>query len=241
MRDVYRLTVLICLLFASLARAGQSEDIALDKLPQNATDTLKVEFPGAELLHARKEMEDGKECYVVTIMHKGRQSEHYVSLGGRHVFAKQAFSFTVLPRRFAGVIALSLLPGAIAGAIARLLVQAAKGNRLSVLSEWLAAWVGAVIGISVILSQMTTVPREKDVVVFSLICAVCGGIAASVVETVGLTIQSFRGHRIVYRRWILSCCVVVCIFLCLSILVDMLRIDRENEYFRAQAMKLPPG
>lgn len=55
-----------------------------------------------------------------------------------------------------------------------------------IISEWLAVWVGAVIGISILLSQLAAVPYENDVLVFGLIAAVCGGLSASVVEAVGL-------------------------------------------------------
>lgn len=228
------------LLFAPLARAGQGEDIPIDTLPRKAADALKVVFPGAELLHARKEIEDGKECYDVTVMDKGRERDYFVSRAG-HVFTKQAFSFTVLPKRLAGYILLSLLPGAVAGTIVRWLIQVIMVNHLSIISEWLAVWIGAVMSIGIVLSQLSTVPREKDVVVFGLICIVCGGISASVITAVALISQSLRGLRLGYRQWILGCCILGGVFLCLVVPVEMLRVERENEYYKAQAMELPYG
>lgn len=240
MSKSFGLTVLVGFLCISPATAGQGEDAVLVGLPHKAVRALNEAFPGAEFLHVRKELEGDKECYVVTVMHTGRQSEYYVSRDG-HVFARKVFSVMTLPKQLAGYLVLSLLPGAISGAAARALVQATKRRQLSVMLEWLAAWVGAAIGIGIVLTQMATVPREKDTVALGLIIAICGGISASVVESVGLVIQSLRGLRPSHLRSLFVCFTLACAFLCLSIPVDMFRTERENEHYRTQAMKSPHG
>src|SRR5947209_11334824 len=145
-------TVAICLLFSPSARAGQGEDVALDKLPPGVLERKFGFPPGTELLHARKEVEDGKEYYVVTVLHKGRQSEYFVSRDGRSDALKKTFSVAELPDTLLAYLLLGLLPGAIPGAAAALLARAVRGGRLSALVGWFAAWAGAAIGIGVCLS-----------------------------------------------------------------------------------------
>ena len=80
MRNICGLTMLGCMLFTSLSRASViTEEITLDMLPQASTDHIEQVLTGAELLQAWKEVENGKECYSVRIMYKGRILEYYVS------------------------------------------------------------------------------------------------------------------------------------------------------------------
>ena len=237
MSNVFRYAVLGYLLSSSIASANDAEDISPVKIPLGVRNGVNAVFHNAKLLHSRKESENNRECYVVTIMYEGRQSDLYVSPDGRHVFTKVAFDFAELPRRLVGFIVLSLIPGMITGVAARQLIRSLRSSRTSILTEWFASWVGAAGGIGIVLSQLATVPREKDLLVYLFICTLCGGFSASAIQSVAIFGQLVRGYRIGSCRLILICCIVSCVFLSLTILIDMLRVERENEYFKSQAMK----
>jgi hypothetical protein len=172
-------------------------------------------------------------------MRNGRQSEYYVSRDG-HVFARKVFLIAGLPQQLTGYLALSLLLGLIPGSASWVLAQVAVRRQLSVMLEWLAAWIGATIGIGVALTQ-AKVPRENDLVVLGLISAICGGVSASTVESVGLASKLFREPRYGHLRSIFICVALACVFVCLSIPVDIFRAERENEYYKSQVMKSPHG
>lgn len=243
MKFVCGLTMLLgCLHFTSLAKASAGGEIALNKLPQHVTDRIRDSYSDAKLLRAWKEAEHGKECYSVRIMSSDRIIELYVSPdGGALVTKEQGFSLTKFPERLMAYFLLLVLPGAIAGFCVRWLIQAAKGKTLSVLSEWLSAWIGAGIFIAILLTALTTASRNKDAAIIGAVCVVWGAISASLVEVIGLTVQSVRGYRVGCRRWILGICLVGLVFLGVSIPVDMLSIERENQYLRAIAMRPPAG
>jgi hypothetical protein len=240
MQNLCCLVLLAPLLLASTARAGDGDEVALATLPPAVTDIITEFYPGAELLQAWKEAEDGKECYLVRIMGKGRVIDLYVAPDGRMLASKRdVFSLEYGPGLFREIALFLLLPGVVAGAVAWWMTQAARGEKVSVMTEWCAAWVGAVIGIGLLLSQLATVPREKDWLVIGLMCAVWGAVSASIVEGLGLLVQSIRGYRPSCRRWILGLSLAGVVFLSLSIPVDMLRNHRVNEYYRAIALSPP--
>jgi hypothetical protein len=225
---------------ASLARASDSEEIARDKLPQAVSDHIKHAYIGAELLRAWKEMEGDKQCFVVEVVYQDHKFELYASSDGRILALKREVVLSSGLWAFLHDSVLFLLvPGVIAGALARWLAQALTSNKLPVLLEGLSAWIGALIICAVILATVTTVPRHKDPVVISATSLVWSAIAASLVEILGLTAQSFRRYRVVRRSWIIGFCLSTLVFLCLSIPVHMLRADRENQYFRALVMSRP--
>ncbi len=232
MRWVWGWIALGCLVTTSRVLAGDDEQLTPDQLPAEVTS--QVRESGAEPLHARKEVEDGKVCYTVTAAYKGRVIELYVSPDGSALTRKrEAFSLARWP---AGSALFLLLPGVVAGAVARGVVRAAQGRPLSVQAGWLTAWVGAGVGAGLVVFNLATVPREKDVLVLGGYCIVWGAIAASVVEVVALVVQSGRsgGAR---RRWIIGCCVVAAVALALSIPLDVLRVERENRYFKKLTLR----
>jgi hemin uptake protein HemP len=71
--------VLICAP-ASL-RAGQHIDI--EKLPENVVKAIQERLPGAQLLSAEKERDDGKIEYEVKIQHDGNKYEVELTEDGR--------------------------------------------------------------------------------------------------------------------------------------------------------------
>lgn len=236
LRTAYLLAVAGCLLTAMQARSSD------DKLPQTVDSRIRIIFPNVKVLSVQKETEDGRECYVVGIMHGDQSNDLYVSSDGDIVALKHpVFSLTTWRKQLIGWLTIALVPGVIAGSFSRWLFQVATGKRLSILMEWLSAWVGAVICIAILLSQVASVPREKDVLVIGLLCVVWGALSTSFVEAIGLTVQSYRGSRIGCRRWVFGCCLLGFVFLAFSIPVDMLRMKRENQHYKALAMRPSTG
>ena len=172
MRNICGMTMLGYLLFATMARASDGEEIAIDKLPQDVTDHIKSAFNGAELLHARNDVDGRKWCYTVRIMYKGRIIDLYASPDGVAVATKEVFLFSKLPEQLLDDFLFFILPSAIAGAFARWLNQTVQGSKLSVLSEWFSAWFGAGVIIGIHLSAISTVPREKDLLIIGAWCVV---------------------------------------------------------------------
>src|SRR5262245_11029268 len=208
-----------CFVVTSRASADEGEQLAADQLPSKVTWHIREAF-GAEPLHGRKEVEGGKSCYVVTATHKGEVIEIFASPDGSPLVRKtEAFSLTRWPDRLVGCALFLLLPGLVVGVIARWMVRAARGQPLSVPAGWLSAWVGAGVGMALVVFNLTTVPRQKDVLVLGAYCVVWGAIAASVIEVIGLAVQS-RRPAVSRRRWVIGCCVVVGVSLALSIPLD---------------------
>jgi hypothetical protein len=239
MRALYGLTVAICLLFTSTGRASDEQAIALDQVPKPAVETMREFFPEAELLQATKLVENGKECYLVTFRDRERVRSYYVRPDGSALLLKEeVFSFADATRWLLGGGLLLLLPGVIAGVITRWLAQVGQSNQLSVPAEWLAAWIGGVFIIGILLAAITTF-REKDWLVIGLKCAVWGAAAASIVQLLGLVVQSIRGSRASCRRWILGLSCAAVVFLLLTIPVDMLWKHRSNQHNLALALRAP--
>ena len=167
MRCVGAWAALGCLVVASPASAGDGEQFAADQLPPEVASSIR-EASGAEPLHARKEVEGGKACYVVTATHKGQVIEIYASPDGPALVRKtEAFSLARWPDQLAGCAVFLLLPGVVVGAAARGVVRAARGRPLSVPAGWLSAWAGAGVGMALVVFNLATVPRDKDVPVLA--------------------------------------------------------------------------
>jgi hypothetical protein len=235
----YLLTTIGCLLLTLQARGG-SEAIAIGDLPPAVDDHIKSLYADAKVVSVRKETEDGKECYSVTILHAGRTIELYASPDGARITWKEGpITLDTIIDNYIAHLLLALLPGTIAGLLLMWLVQAQRQRRLSVLSRWLLAWLGASIAICVILLSLSTVARHKDAVVTAIDCIVWGAISASFVEVISITTQSVFGYRPSCRRYAIGLCVVILFLLSLTIPVDILRIERENQYFKSLAFKHP--
>jgi uncharacterized membrane protein YkoI len=53
----------------------KAEKITPDKLPQKIKDTVQARLPGAEIISAEKEKEEGKVVYDLELKHEGRKYE----------------------------------------------------------------------------------------------------------------------------------------------------------------------
>jgi hypothetical protein len=238
MRWVWGWTAVSCLVVVSPARAGDGEQLAPDQLPPDVANRIREAF-GAEPLHGRREVEGGKARYIVTATHKGQVIEIFASPDGAALAPKsEEFSLARWPGRLAEAALFVLLPGVIVGAATRGIVQAARGRPLSVTAGWLSAWAGTGVVMALVVFNMATVPRDKDVLVLSGACAVWASIAASVVEVIVLAWRtgSGQGDRAV-RRWVIGCCVVAAVSLALTIPLDILRIERENRYYEKLTLR----
>lgn len=239
MRTLHGLTMIGCLLFASTGRASDEQAIALDQVPKPAIDGLREFFPEAELLQATKLVENGKECYLVTFRDRQRVRSYYVRPDGTALLLREdVFSLRDFTGLLLGGGLLFLLPGVVAGLLTRWLAQVGRSNQLSVLSEWLAAWIGAVFIIGILLSALNTF-REKDWLVMGLICVVWGAASASIAEVLGLGVQWIRGSRASCRRWVLGFTGAAIAFPSLTLPVDMLWRHRSNQHNLALALKVP--
>lgn len=76
-------------LFAALLLGGSSiallsagEKIKVADLPAAVVKAIEAKFPGAELLSAEKELDDGKLEYEVKIKHAGKKYEVEVTADG---------------------------------------------------------------------------------------------------------------------------------------------------------------
>lgn len=241
MRYKCLLVAIVCLLIALQAQGG-SEEIAINDLPPIVERVIKDESSDTKILYVRMETEDGKYCYSVMIAKAGRIREIYVSPDGVVVaYKKEPLTLNTIVNvddiiDFSLII---LLPSTIAGLLLRWTVQTARGKRLSVLSSWLLAWLGASVAICVILLLLSTFPREKDIVIVAIISIVWGAISASLVEVASLTVESVLGYRSPCWRWVIGLCGVGLAFLTLSIPIEILRIERTNQHLRALALRPP--
>ncbi len=237
------LLVAIGCLRITLQTQGSSEEIAINDLPPVVEGRIKDEFIGkadAKILYVRKETEDGKECYSIMVAQAGRIREIYVSPDGVVVAYKEGpLTLDKIVDNIINLALFALLPGVIAGLLLRWTVQTMREERLSVLTGWLLAWLGVSIAFCVILLSVATVPREKDVLMVVISSIVMGAISASLVEIISLTVQSVLGYRSNYWRRLIGLCGVGLTFLSLSIPVNILRIERENQYLRALALRPP--
>jgi hypothetical protein len=232
------LALLSCLALSPPCRGDEGVEIDFNRMPQAARDRLAETFPGADFLQAWQIVENGNECYVVRPFGKDSIREYYVSPDGAAIIIRdQVISATQIPRWLLGILCVALVPGALAGACTRWLAQGVYEGKLSVVSEWLVAWLGATLGIGFLLSQVARVPRYTDSLADVLACLALGAISASIVEVLGLTAQSLRGYRARCCRTILVTSVTGFVFLALSAPIDMLRIERQNQHFKSVTLR----
>src|SRR5262245_41314881 len=182
MRKACGSALLTCLLLASPANANDEQEIALDQLPRKVGDLARKFFPGGEMLRARRLVKDGKECYIVTVIERGQPVEAYVEPDGHMIAGKsESIRSAQLLEELVYCALFPLFPLVVTGAIARRLAQGMFGEKLSVLWEWASAWAGGAIPIGLLLLNVTTVPRHKDLLIITALCAVCGAVSASLV------------------------------------------------------------
>jgi hypothetical protein len=239
MGRVRALVVLGCFLFSPMAKAGEREEVKLNKLPRQVTDAVKHSFTNAELLLAWKELESGNECYTIHIIDNDSHRHYYLysSPDGTFTAFQQDISFLTIWRGLIGAFEFPLLLGVTASVLVQLVVLI---RGVSVWWGWFSMWIGAATILCILISSRITVPEPCKGYYSVVIIAfyfVWGAISASVVQVVSLATQSVLRYRPNCRRQILGFCIVILISLSFSILVNIMSIDRDNQCFKKQAMR----
>ncbi len=80
------------------ARADEEEKISLDKLPKAVADAVKDKYPGAELVGAEKENENGKTAYEIKIKDKGKKLEVSFTPAGVLTTVEEEIDAKALPK-----------------------------------------------------------------------------------------------------------------------------------------------
>ena len=236
-----RAVVLISLISAQPARAADAEEVPPDKLPPKVTEELSNWSKDAEVVAATREREDGKECYLVTLVDKGQRMDLYVAPDGRFCGRKeQEVTGKDLSGLLLAALGLSVIPGAIGAAGARILIQCLRLKRRSELLEWTAAWFGGAIVMGILWSMLATLRLHRDLIVVVLLCSIVGGISASIIQIVALTIQWIRGCRTASPLWIFVFFLIAVTILCLAIPFEVLRRQRFNQAVKAHALRPVP-
>jgi uncharacterized membrane protein YkoI len=92
------------LLGTAAARADE-EKVPLDKLPKAVTEAVKAKFPGAELVSAGKETENGQLLYEVALKHKGHKMDVTFKADGTLVSVEKEITAQDLPKAVAKTLA----------------------------------------------------------------------------------------------------------------------------------------
>jgi uncharacterized membrane protein YkoI len=92
--------VVALVVLTASARADE-EKIPLDKLPKAVVDAVKAKFPGAELVSAEKEKENGEIVYEVAIKYKDQKIEVTCKEDGSIVSIEKEISVKDLPKEVA--------------------------------------------------------------------------------------------------------------------------------------------
>jgi uncharacterized membrane protein YkoI len=77
---------------------AKEEEVPLDKLPKAVVDAVKAKFPGAKLLEASKETENGATTYEVTVDHKGQEFDISLTPAGKIVEVEREIEIADLPK-----------------------------------------------------------------------------------------------------------------------------------------------
>lgn len=230
MRWRFVLTALGSLLAPPLVSAGDDEFLKPDRLPPAVVSRIREEF--GEPVVAQKEVEGHRACYVVTTLGEDSIFAVYASPDGTAVARKRTFLMVDWADRLVwGALYLSV-PVVAAGLITRTLVRAARGAPLSPPAGWLAAWVGPTAGAALVVFNLATVPRDKDVPVLVAGCALFGAVAASMVEVGVLALTAGRVDGVGRLRWGAAFVAMAVVAAALAIPLDMVRIERENRYYK---------
>lgn len=239
MRKVHGL-ILVWFLFASAPLcASDAEEVELDKLPQNSVERIQkfVSEQHAQLLNVWKETDGNKECYIIRIERYGRTLDYYISPRGSIILKENGFAAEKLPKYLLEFGLIFILPGIIGGTFSRIVFLYMGYERLSIGLEWISAWIGAMCACAVLPALSNS--RDKDWLIIVLVCAAAGISAASIIEMIGLTIQSARKYRIGNRRYIIGFFVVACTFYFLTIPVIFWGNMRHNQHTRDHVMRIP--
>ncbi|MBI1917520.1 MAG: PepSY-like domain-containing protein [Planctomycetes bacterium] len=98
------LAVTLGLAEARTARADE-EKVPLDKVPKEVMDAVKGRFPGAKLLGASKEKEDGKTVYEISLTYKNHHHDVTVQPDGKVLGIERELPAKDLPKAVAEALA----------------------------------------------------------------------------------------------------------------------------------------
>src|SRR5262245_204745 len=91
------LAALLGLVLAAGSWAGEGK-VPLDKLPKKVVAAVKAKFPGARMVGASTEKEEGKTVYEVTLKHKGRNVDVTLETDGTIVSVEKEIRHKELPK-----------------------------------------------------------------------------------------------------------------------------------------------
>jgi hypothetical protein len=98
------LVSLAFLFSAVLVAVGDEEKIPLAKLPKKVISAVKTKYPGAKLISATKEIEEGETYYNVSIKHKDEDLELTFTPRGKLVEIAREIDVEDLPKAVAEAI-----------------------------------------------------------------------------------------------------------------------------------------
>jgi uncharacterized membrane protein YkoI len=77
---------------------GDEERIPLDKVPKAVREAVQARFPGAKLLGAEKEVENGKTQYEIAVKHEGKKIEATLTHEGKLLEFETRIAVKDMPR-----------------------------------------------------------------------------------------------------------------------------------------------
>ena len=92
------------LLVVSAPARADEQKVPLDKVPKAVLNAVKARFPGAELVEAAKETEDGKSVYEVSVKNKGQKIDVTLSSDGAIQLLEKTISAKDLPKTVAAAL-----------------------------------------------------------------------------------------------------------------------------------------
>jgi uncharacterized membrane protein YkoI len=92
------------LLVVSAPARADEQKVPLDKVPKAVLNAVKARFPGAELVEAAKETEDGKTVYEVSVKNKGQKIDVTLSSDGAIQLLEKTISAKDLPKAVAAAL-----------------------------------------------------------------------------------------------------------------------------------------
>lgn len=107
MRGFVTGTAIIAALTLLVAGAGraQEEKVGLEKLPKAVRDAVKAKFPGATLVEASQEKDDGKTVYEVTLKYRDHNHDVTYQADGVLVSVEKEITAKDLPPAVADTLA----------------------------------------------------------------------------------------------------------------------------------------
>jgi uncharacterized membrane protein YkoI len=91
----------MALLFVAIGARADEEKVPLDKLPKAVVDAVKARFPGAKLVSAEKEKDDGKTVFEVAIKDKDQSIEVTLTPEGKITEIEKQIEAKSLPEAVA--------------------------------------------------------------------------------------------------------------------------------------------